>query len=77
MRDNVADKLRNKDAKAIDDCVPLLRCTANFVDPSAHPSGSKARFDRVDFTLRRFARQVPEIWAEFLFGSTLSTKGDR
>jgi thiol-disulfide isomerase/thioredoxin len=82
VRDNVdlllkdLIELRRKDSKAVDTCIPLLSCCSNFVDPEEYQIGSKDRRERVTFTLRRFARQIPFIWNEFLFGSTLSTRRD-
>jgi thiol-disulfide isomerase/thioredoxin len=67
--------LRDGDARAIDAAVPLLKQAANFVDVESHAHGSAARRDRVQFQLRRCARQAPEVWMEFLFGSLLSSQG--
>ena len=67
--------IRDNDAKAINAIIPLLKQAANFVDTDRHEKGSDERRHRVAFQLKRCARQAPEVWMEFLFGSLLSSQG--
>mmetsp|Transcript_2417 Transcript_2417/g.3236 ORF Transcript_2417/g.3236 Transcript_2417/m.3236 type:complete len:3692 (+) Transcript_2417:353-11428(+) len=68
--------MRDKDSYSISATVPLLKHATNFVDIENHTQGSEEHIERVSYQLKRFARQAPMIWMEFLFGSTLSTTGD-
>jgi thiol-disulfide isomerase/thioredoxin len=69
-------EIRDNDSYAISATVPLLKHAANYVDIDKHAQGSDEHLERVSYQLKRFARQAPLIWMEFLFGSTLSTSGD-
>eukprot|EP01043_Picozoa_sp_COSAG02_P007470 COSAG02_NODE_223_length_28346_cov_91.381846_9_plen_1306_part_00 len=67
--------IRNEDARSISDVIPLLRHAANYVQ-LGHGDEAHEQVDRTLFVLKQACRRVPEISVEFLFGATLSSRGD-
>ena len=67
--------IRNEDARSISDVIPLLRHAANYVQ-LGHGDEAHEQLGRTLFVLKQACRRVPEISVEFLFGATLSSRGE-
>ena len=62
--------IRNRDAKMVQQAIPLLMKACSYVRVSKDKDFS----GKLMFLLRREAKQEPLVWLEYLFSTLLSTK---
>jgi hypothetical protein len=68
--------LRDADMRMLQDLIPLLEKSSNFVEISDGDSEICKR-EKIRFKLSRYAGQNSFVWVEFLFGALLSSKGEQ